>query len=176
MIIDLRTIKEGTRRFRYTLEPDWWGEHQEGDRILGLDGPVEVQVNVYRAGSKFVLEGRLTGGLLLQCDRCLEPLHRDLKSEFRVFLTLPPPAQDPGEVELAEEDLMVDFITGEEIDVDDIVREEIYLSLPLKSVCDEACRGLCPECGTNLNVETCRCRRDRGNPAFTVLKNLKLHS
>lgn len=174
MIIDLRNIVEGTRHFHYTLPPDWWQENQETDRILGLDGPVDVQASIYRAGSKFVLEGRVTGALWLQCDRCLEPLNHDLNSEFRVFLALPPAGPENSELELAKEDLMVDFIRGDEIEVDEIIREEIYLAVPLKSVCRENCRGLCPECGANWNEETCQCRRDRAHPAFSKLKNLTL--
>jgi uncharacterized protein len=175
MIIDLTTVKEGTRHFQYTLDPDWWQDPQERDRILGLDGPLEVLGSLYRAGSKFVLEGRISGGLWLQCDRCLEPVHHDLGSEFRVFLALPPSVSEGGELELAEEDLMVDFVTGDEVEVDDIVREEIYLAVPMKSVGEETGRGLWPECGANLNEESCECRQEREHPAFSKLKNLKLN-
>ncbi|MBM4294554.1 MAG: DUF177 domain-containing protein, partial [Deltaproteobacteria bacterium] len=61
------------------------------------------------------------------------------------------------EEELTAADLDVDFISGENIDLQGIVREQIILSMPLKPLCHEDCRGLCPGCGANLNREACTC-------------------
>ena len=68
----------------------------------------------------------------------------------------------------------VEFITGEEVDVDEIIREQIYLSLPLKSLCNETCPGLCPRCGVDLNQESCLCDREQGHPGFSKLRNLRV--
>jgi uncharacterized protein len=91
-----------------------------------------------------------------------------------LFLSLPPPDTEKSELELFEEDMSVDFIMGGEIDLDEAVREQIYFSLPMKSLCREDCSGLCTFCGANLNKEECKCRRDMGHPGFSELKNLKL--
>ncbi len=173
MIIDLRTILTAPRHFDFTLEPGWWQGDEEDDQILGLDSPLTVQISISRAGSKYVLEGRLSGRLRLRCGRCLEPFYNDLKSNFRLFLTLPPSDTENSELELLEEDMSVDFIMGGEIDLDEVVREQIYFSLPMKSLCREDCSGLCPLCGANLNKEKCTCRRETGHPGFSELKNLK---
>jgi uncharacterized protein len=174
MIIDLRTILTAPRHFDFTLEPDWWQGDEEDDQILGLDSPLTVQISISRAGSKYVLDGRLSGRLRLRCGRCLEPFCNDLKSDFRLFLSLPPSDTEKSELELFEEDMSVDFIMGGEIDLDEVVREQIYFSLPIKSLCREDCSGLCTFCGANLNKEECKCRRDLGHPGFSELKNLKL--
>lgn len=174
MIIDLRTILTAPRHFDFILKPDWWQGDEEDDQILGLDCPLRVRINISRAGSKYVLDGYLSGRLRLRCDRCLEPFCNDLKSDFRLFLSLPTSDAEKSELELLEEDMSVDFIMGDEIDLDGVVREQIYFSLPMKSLCRKDCRGLCPVCGTNLNKEECKCRREVGHPGFSELKNLKL--
>ena len=174
MIIDLRTIPYGTRRFEFCLEKDWWRSDEKNDQILGIDLPLEVRIKIYKAGDKYVLDGDLSGGLQVLCDRCLEHYHQDLKSEFRVFLALPLPDMDRAEIELTEEDMEVGFIRGEEINLDEIIREQVYLSLPMKLLCKEDCLGLCPVCGNNLNKKRCHCRREQGHPGFLKLKNLKL--
>ena len=174
MIIDLTTISEGARRFQFVLEPDWWRSEAQRDQILGISAPVQVKLEIYKAGDKYVLDGDLRGGLHVVCDRCLEDYHRELRTTFRVYLALPLPAEDDAEIELAEKDLEVDFIRGEEIELDEIIREQIYLSLPMKSLCSENCLGLCPRCGSNLNAGDCQCDPEQGHPAFLKLKNFKI--
>lgn len=87
-------------------------------------------------------------------------------------MSSPPQDPDQNEIELSEEDMAVRFITGGEIDIDDIVIEQIYLSLPIKFLCSEGCHGLCPRCGTNLNQGECGCLKKNGHPAFLKLKEL----
>ncbi|NQU15768.1 MAG: DUF177 domain-containing protein, partial [Desulfobacteraceae bacterium] len=139
MIVDLRSVLHGPRHFNLTLEAGWWQGTGEGDQVLGLDGPVEAHLSISKAGAEYVLEGRLSGTIRLRCGRCLEPYPRDLKCDFRLCLAPGPSESEPSEVELSEEDLAVDFVTEEQIDLDEIFREQIYLSLPMKSLCREDC-------------------------------------
>jgi uncharacterized protein len=62
-----------------------------------------------------------------------------------------------SEIELSEEDLDVDFIQGNYLDVDQTVREQVIVNVPMKSLCTEGCKGICPICGRNLNEERCSC-------------------
>ena len=174
MIVDLRTIPEGSRRFQFVLERNWWRSEAQRDQILGIGSPVQVKLRITKAGDKYVLDGELRGGLQVVCDRCLEAFHRELRTAFRVYLALPLPEEDDTEIELAEKDLEVDFIRGEEIELDEIIREQIYLSLPMKSLCSGNCLGLCPNCGSNLNKGNCHCHLEQGHPAFLKLKNLNI--
>jgi uncharacterized protein len=174
MIIDLRTLSTGSKSLQFALDSDWWTSVGEKDLIVAIDTPVQVQIEIYPAGDKYVLDGALFGGIQVLCDRCLESYHRDLKTSFRVFLSLPSPQNEEDDIELAEEDLDVDFIRGDEIDLDEIIHEQVYLTVPMKSLCREDCLGLCPKCGCNLNAEVCPCERDQGHPAFLKLKNLRI--
>jgi uncharacterized protein len=175
MIIDLTTISQDGRSFDFCLEKDWWHSKEKNDQILGFDSSLKVKLKIYKAGDKYLLEGDLSGGLQVVCDRCLNAYHRDLRYDFNVFLDTPPiPDTNMTEVELLDEDMEVDFIKDREIDLDEIIREQIYLSLPMKSLCSDKCPGLCPICGSNLNVGDCQCHREQGHPGFLKLKDLKI--
>lgn len=173
MIIDLKTVLLAPRRFEFTLEPGWWQGNRENDQIIGLDGPLKVEINIAKAGSKYVLDGHLSGRQMIRCDRCLEKYTNDLESDFRLFLAMSSLGKGQSEIELLEDDMGIDFVSGSEIDLEEIVRAQIYLSLPMKCLCSEDCSGLCPVCGVNLNIETCGCRRKNGHPAFLKMRNLK---
>ena len=155
MIVDIGTISNSPRQFDFVLEPDWWQGLEENGQIIGLDGPLNVYMNISKSGGKYELKGYLSGRLWLRCARCLESYQYDLKSEFRLFLSLLPPDLGEGELELMEEDLSVDFSVDNKVDLAGIVRGQIYLSLPMKCLCREDCSGLCPVCGTNLNKGQC---------------------
>ena len=85
---------------------------------------------------------------------------------FHVYLVVPREGSDQEEIELLDDDMEVDFIKGDTIDLSDIVREQIYLSLPMRSICKESCRGLCPVCGANLNESVLPVQEGRGSPGF----------
>jgi len=168
MIIDLQAITE-EMEFSEVLQEGWWQLRNGDDQILGLDAPLRVRAKVSKAVDKFLVQGTIRGGIRVRCDRCLEPYHQDLESLFHVYLVAPGKGADGEEIELLDEDMEVDFIKGDTIDLSDIIREQIYLSLPMKSICKESCRGLCSVCGANLNESSCLCGNAEGHPAFSKL-------
>lgn len=156
-------------------DPEWWHCDEEGEQVLGLDAPLKVRVRVRRAGDKYILDGEMKGGAMVRCDRCLEPYHFDVDSDFHLYLhTMPSPQAGEKEVELLDEDMEVEFIEGDEVDLDGVVREQVFLSLPMKNICRESCQGLCPVCGVNWNRAQCTCRKEPANAAFQKLKALKI--
>jgi len=175
MIIDLKTIPHGGERsFDFILEKDWWKSSDEDSQVLGPDGPLTVKIKIYKAGERYALEGEIAGGFQVICDRCLETYHRDVSSDFKIFLDAPSEETDKAEIELLEEDMAVGFLRGEEVDLNVIIQEQVYLSLPIKFLCREDCLGLCPVCGCNLNEQECKCEKKQGHPGFSKLKNLKI--
>jgi len=175
MIVDLQSISRSPRHFNLTLQPDWWRKSEGDVQIEGLVGPLLVKVSISREDERYLVKGRLTGKLRLFCDRCLDAYTLALARDFR--LSLGPPVNSESvreETELKKEDLAVGFITADKIDLDDIIREQIYLSLPIKLLCGSACAGLCSRCGVNLNRETCKCSEGGGHPAFMKLKELTI--
>ena len=175
MIVDLQSISRSPRHFSLTYRSDWWRKGEDDVRVQGLEGPLIVTLSVAREGKGYVVQGRLAGKFGLVCDRCLDAYTFALDRDFRLSLSphvLLESARD--ETELEKEELTVGFIEAEKIDLDDIIREQIYLSLPMKLLCGSACAGLCTRCGINLNRGTCRCAENAGHPAFLKLKELKI--
>ncbi len=174
MIVDLSDILDKPKDYVFILDKEWWQPNKYDEQILGLNSALDVNITISKAGRRFVLRGHLKGTLLLQCDRCLGQFTRALDCDFDLFLDRLPETWDEDEVELIEEDMGVDFVQGDEIDLAEIVREQIYLSIPMKSLCSESCLGLCPRCGTNLNKGKCLCSQNTCHPAFEKLRNLKI--
>jgi uncharacterized protein len=177
MIIDLSTVDSGPRHFYFTLNQGWWqGEKgNENSQIQGLDGLLACRIEIARVGVRYLLDGSISGYALAACDRCLESYRRLLDFEFRLFLSAHISDPDQSELELSEEDMAVQFVEGDEVDLFEIVREQIYISLPMKSLCRKDCSGLCPVCGIDLNKNSCKCHRGEGHPGFSKLKDLILN-
>ncbi|RLB35617.1 MAG: hypothetical protein DRH11_02215 [Deltaproteobacteria bacterium] len=171
MIIDLKNITEELL-VKKALDRDWWVVQDEDDQILGLETPLELDIKVSRAGEKYLIKGEIAGGVRVRCDRCLEPFRWDFKSAFSVYLVVPEPTTDQADIELLEEEMEVDFTEGEAVELDQIIKEQVYLSLPMKCICKDDCLGLCPGCGVNLNREACQCKQETGHPAFSKLQSL----
>lgn len=175
MLIELGKLPDEAE-LKEVYEPDRWRESEAGEQVLGLDGPLRVEVRIKRTGDKFILDGNLKGGVLVRCDRCLEPYHADLDSDLHLYLQTKPPAEKEGgdtEVELLDEDMEVEYIQRDELNLDEIVREQVFLSLPMKNICREGCKGLCSVCGVNLNQAECGCGKETGHPAFQKLRDIK---
>jgi len=175
MIIDLQSISRSPRHYNLTVQSDWWRESEDDVQVQGPEGPLIVTLSVSREDKRYEMHGRLSGKLSLVCARCLDTYTFALDRDFRLSL-LPPvqPESARDETELKKEDLAVRFIEAEKIDLDDIIREQIYLSLPIKLLCGSACAGLCTRCGVNLNRDVCKCSKNAGHPAFLKLKELKI--
>lgn len=157
MKIDLTKIPPGGKRINFSPEPGWWKPDFDEDRIVGLDSPLSARLKIYLAGEKIVVDGFLSVRLLLRCDRCLETYSKDLTTDFRIYLSMVP-FNGEAEVELLENDLNLDFIDDNFLDLDQIIKEQLILNLPMKTLCTKDCKGLCPICGCNLNTGSCSCQ------------------
>jgi uncharacterized protein len=156
MKINLTNIPVEGKNFSFSLPPEWWKSDSDEDRIVGLERPLLARITVYPVSKKIMVDGFFTTRLLLRCDRCLEPYSCDFATDFRISLSLSP-FEGEGEVELLADDLNLDFIDGNILDADQILKEQLLLNVPMKTLCTSECRGLCPLCGCNLNTTMCSC-------------------
>src|SRR5207253_7002882 len=117
----------------------------------------ELGFDIYKDKDQFRLAGRVRTMLELPCGRCLEPFESAVEAEFD--LRYQPHARNTGEGEreIEEDDLTTAFYEHDAIDLGQLMQEQIYLALPMKPLCRDDCRGLCPVCGTNRNRDTCVC-------------------
>jgi uncharacterized protein len=137
-------------------DPDWRLEH--------------VRLVFERDGADVLAHGRIAATVPLQCSRCLEPLRVPVAAE--VGLRLVPRPATTHDAELARDDLDVDFYANDQIDVARLVEAETTLAVPMKPLCREACRGLCPACGTNRNLGDCACAERPADPRWAALGRL----
>jgi uncharacterized protein len=134
--------------------------------------PATVQLQYYRAGDDVFFSGTASGAALGHCARCLATYPFTVAADFALVLV--PKRPLPVETELCGDDLDLSFYEGDEIDLSPLVLEQLVLALPTRALCREACRGLCPTCGIDLNSGTCACVQDEGDPRLAVLRTLKV--
>lgn len=134
--------------------------------------PVRFSGEVAPIESGFTLDGRLAYGGKLECSRCLADYPFETDEAFTLVLYPRRPA-DASERELGRDELDVFFYDDPEIPVSPIVEERIQMAVPMKPLCREDCRGLCPTCGADRNHGDCDCRSDTIDPRWEALEKLK---
>lgn len=139
------------------------------DAGVAFDGPVNVRLRASIAGSgEIVVRGSAEADLRQECRRCLKPVAGRLEQELTLVF-LPddmPGVDDEGEARVFD-------ARAVELDLSEPVREEVILAIDPYVVCDPGCKGLCPQCGTNRNVEDCDCTTDEADPRWDALRALK---
>lgn len=132
-------------------------------------GPLRVEAEAELEGAEIHIVGRLSGRLEFTCARCLEPVERELAPRFDLVYRPVASIRRGEEIGLRADDLEIGFYADEGLFLADVVAEQVHLALPMKVVCGEACRGLCPGCGVNLNRERCRCGPQAVDPRLAPL-------
>lgn len=132
-----------------------------------LDG---VQLRVARDGSEVVVDGVVEATIPQVCGRCLEAFPVPVRAPIELRF-MPRPALGDT-LELSTDDFETDFYADDQLNVTALVRTEATLALPMKPLCQPGCRGLCPRCGANRNLEACACPADPPDPRFAELRGL----
>jgi len=137
------------------------------------DKDVEVNLHLLKDKDGYVITISLNTTINMSCDRCLTVFPKEFKFTESVLLT----KKLPKDQELSEEDLYSEYLEDEEkFNLNEFVREEIIVNTPMKVLCKEDCKGLCPYCGINKNEETCDCEvkmRRKESPFSKLQKLLK---
>lgn len=184
MKLDLESLTETPAPFHFSATPQWFRQRFEHtDRAADeLTDPLEIAGRAYRAALDVLVEGSVRGEVEVACSRCLTRYRAPVREPFR--LVLEPagarvPADPEGAAALASDGLYLSdepetgWFRGHEILLDRFVGEVISLALPMQPVCRENCKGLCPHCGVDRNVESCNCAESRPESPFAVLSKLK---
>jgi uncharacterized protein len=129
-----------------------------------------VSLQIQPDGADVVVQGRLTATVPQTCGRCLEAFPARVNAGVDVRL-MPRPATGDA-IELGRDDLDVDFYVDDQLDLDRVVETETTLALPMKPLCREDCRGLCPACGGNRNLVACACASPTPDPRLAALRDL----
>ncbi|HOC45425.1 MAG: DUF177 domain-containing protein [Syntrophorhabdaceae bacterium] len=130
---------------------------QMGDTDLKLLKPVTYELTVAKFDDTVAIDGPVNVAARLECGRCLEEFDIELALTLSIKLVPGTELTQSPEKELHGEDLDVYYYEGDEIDIDPFVYEEVMLNIPVRPLCSEACKGICPQCGKNRNTEKCDC-------------------
>jgi len=173
MKLDLSEIASHLgKRIRYEIDEP---PIKDIDESIKSVAPIKGEVTFNNTGKHIVARGYLKTVIEVDCSRCLVEYRMDLdlpiEEELRIAGHMPDMLEDQQEEELTEEEkepLFVDNV----FDLSELIRQSIITAVPIKPLCMEACKGLCPYCGQNLNEGECGCSQEPRNPKLAKLKEL----
>jgi uncharacterized protein len=171
MRIELDKLEERGGKFTRLYEAN---DLPLDDPEVRLIGPAEVSGRLQREGNEVALRGRLKSKLEVVCGRCLRPVELPIAADFSERFVRAVSWAAEEQHELQAEDLNISVFDGEGIELDDLVREELLLAVPVNVLCREDCQGLCPICGTDRNLNPCQCEVDEIDSRWQKLKELQM--
>lgn len=169
MRLDLEDAHDAPLEWEENLAFEEGVLRQAGVRLLG---DVESRGTVFHSSPDYIVRGHLGYRQQLQCTRCMKRYDDEVDSEFDLVAQVRGRVEPGDEIELDESDLDVVLLAEPVLEVEALVLEQIELQLPMKPLCSEDCRGLCPQCGGDLNREKCSCSVVSDSP-FAGLAALK---
>jgi uncharacterized protein len=178
MFLDIKELELQPLDFKEEFQPDVidWGGEARQLTPLKTSGHAEV-VEEHHGKHEIIkdlrLRGSLSAGVELQCARCLEQVKQEIQRDFELLYR--PLGADAGRDELSVTDAEAEigYYQGAGILLEDVLREQVLLALPLKVTCVPDCKGLCPQCGKNLNQEQCSCSMAMEDPRWAALKEVR---
>ena len=170
MRIELENLEGGKGDFAHVYNPE---DLNPVDERVKLGGPARVNGKIRLAGNEVFVNGHVDTQAQVECDRCLKPVEIPVSADFELEYITGSEYESSGVAELTEAEMSVSVFDGEAVDVDEIVKEQILLSVPTRMLCREDCKGICPQCGTDRNTGECNCVTEEIDPRWAALKNLK---
>ena len=174
MLVKINELRE--REQPLSVETDFTDQDLKiRSRVCVLEKPVHSRMTVsLRSGNQVCIGGSLQAELKLTCSRCLKHFSSSINKGFELEYWPDPEASGEGEeFELTYPDLVVGFYRDQQVDLSAMVSEQIVLEIPMKPVCSEACKGLCDQCGRDLNKGLCDCQPPSEDPRWALLADMK---
>ncbi len=143
------------------------------EKVITIDGKVACRFRIYKNGDRVDVRGSVSFAYSLVCSRCLKEYRSAGEEKIVLYCRRAEASSCSGESELSDEDVMTCYYRENTIDLTSSVRDAILLSVPMKPLCSPECKGLCPVCGKDLNVDRCSCTLETVDPRWEALKKLK---
>ena len=170
MKLDLTRYRQPLTHVSRTFQPAEFAGESEAYRVVE---PVELEFDLHKDKDRFRIDGTVRTVLELPCSSCLEPYRLPVETALDLRYLPVSERSSEDEAQVAEEDVDISYYQDDQIDLSELLREQFYLALPMKPLCRDDCKGLCPQCGTNLNTGTCACATAWEDPRLAPLKGLK---
>jgi uncharacterized protein len=171
MFLDIQQMQLGKVRFNETFAP---GAIEFFDPQLHQATPVEASgdAELLAVVMEIRIRGHLATRIEVACDRCLEPASVPVETDFDLIYQPAASAPQHDEVKVEGQDTEIGFYEGQGLELIDVLREQILLSVPMQRVCREDCKGICPVCGQNRNLVACQCHLNVTDDRWAKLKDL----
>lgn len=164
MHLELKNIFSGTvNRLPFSYEMDLSDVEVNG--VYPFVSPISVKGEAVSRIGGIQLAAKVEFDFSMPCDRCMEPIHKRVSYSFSHILVANLEDSEKEEEEYIQ-------VEGDRLDLDELIRADILLELPIKYLCREDCKGLCPSCGENLNHGSCDCNLHQVDPRLEVLRKL----
>lgn len=170
LLLNLTKIRTAEERFDHVYPAGTFADDRE---TFTVTAPVQLGFDIFKDHDRYHLVGRVQTTLEMPCSRCLEAFTTPVDATFDLRYQPRAAGADTGEREVQEDDFSAAFYEDEQIDLGQLMREQFYLAVPMKPLCTDDCRGLCSQCGINLNKDTCSCAPGWEDPRFAALKTLR---
>lgn len=170
MRVDLTKLEDSRTSFNFTLKPS---EIDLEDEELKLIDDVKIEGKLTKHIAQTDVEGEISTQIEIDCSRCLNKVESFLDFPFSAAFVTPENYTEQTEKELDLAELEVSIIENEEIDLNELAREQILLAVPSQVLCTDDCKGLCRVCGANKNLIDCKCEEKEIDPRWAALKNFK---
>jgi uncharacterized protein len=144
------------------------------DPDVGFAQPIALDCQLFEVNRDVVVRGTLATSLRLTCSRCAEEIVVPLQVPLEAVYLPAPTASSEREKEIEDSGADVYAYSEHVIDLREMVRDKLLLSIPLQPCCHPGCKGLCPSCGVNWNVSTCQCAQPGLGSPFHLLRELRL--
>ncbi len=178
MKIVVTSLVEGENPFHFDSQKESWLKELLSD--LSKEGyqfksPLVVNAHLTKIEPDFYLRGKLKFSVEQSCARCAENFILNVNSPFEVTLANVPSGKlSSSKITEESKELDINFFEGNEIDLNPIITEQFFLSIPYQSLCKPDCLGICQQCGANLNTKMCQCAEKKSVTPFSVLQEVKL--
>lgn len=178
MLIRVENIKENGLALEVSEDiesfPELLDMQQSGDVVFSE--PIHSTMRAIKIHELVEVEGRLETTVRLACSRCLKEFEAPLDIPFTLTFSreVPEVSEEGEEVELSAEEMGLIPFEGEEIDMRSPLQEQVVMALPVRPLCREVCKGLCRECGSDLNEGECGCVQPVFNQKFSALKGFRV--
>ena len=172
MFLSIKEMEARKVRFDETFQPgeiDFSSEDMRQSSPLHAAGTAELLANT---DGEVRIRGSLTVTLESECDRCLGRADFPLDASFDLFYRPSQSLDAADEVAIDEGEAQMGFYEGAGMELEDVLREQVVLLLPMQRVCREDCKGICPVCGQNRNQVECHCHQEPADDRWAGLKNL----
>lgn len=188
MRIYFSELSEDLKELEFSDKDTWVKEAVESTQEVALSPksvPLYVRFDLRKSQSLVFVDGKLDIQIGLLCSRCANPITYPMKTKFRCLLTKDKELESKShqgfghfresETELDKEpEIEIDVVDREYLELEEVLKEQVLLKIPLQPLCKEDCKGICPVCGQDRNTNPCQCHRIKNTALANALRNYKV--